>query len=149
MTIRQLLPEDYSLLNELRCVFGRALEEPDFLRVAYSPLDFDRLLQNDRVVIWVAHTEESEVVGGLQAYRLPSLVAPGEDLYLYNLAVAAPNRRQGIGSALIQTAVDYAHEHHFLSVFVQVHAEDEDAHRLYGKYAVRVDPNVTQYEFLD
>ncbi len=146
MLIRRLQPRDGAFLLQLRQVFGAAFEEQIYLQSLFPLEEAERLLTNDQVAVWVALGEEGKVKGGLQAYVLPSMAEPGFELYAYNLAVEEGSRRQGCGSALIEAALAYAEEKGMRSVFVQVHEEDEDAHRLYRRFSRHWDSNVTQYE---
>lgn len=148
MLVRRLQPGDGTLLLQLRQVFGDAFEEPSYLQSLFTLEDADRFLTNDQVAVWVAlgDQDQDQVRGGLQAYVLPSMAEPGFELYVYNLAVEEHSRRQGYGAALIKAALSYAEEKGIRGVFVQVHEEDEDAHRLYRRFSRHWDSNVTQYE---
>jgi len=150
VTIQQIRPGDARRLIELRSVFAEAFEEPDVYDPSLFGLqDAEAFLENPTVLVWVALSEQGAVIGGLHGYLLPSMTSSGCELYIYNLAVAQSQRRKGIGAALLQTVFESGARLGVLSIFVQVHEEDEAAHRLYRKFSVRSDERVTQYEFLD
>ncbi len=73
-----------------------------------------------------------EVVhGGLTAHVLPGIKRIQPEVYIYDLAVAEPFRRQGIATALIFAAKWEARNRRASCVFVQAHLEDEPAISLY------------------
>jgi aminoglycoside 3-N-acetyltransferase I len=67
------------------------------------------------------------VIGGLTAYILPSLYYPGSEAYLYDLAVAAPWKRQGIGTALLKALKEHGTPVDIKEIFVQADRPDQHA----------------------
>ena len=59
-----------------------------------------RLLGSDQFIA-LAALKDSEVVGGLAAYELVKFERERSEIYIYDLAVAAAHRREGIATALI------------------------------------------------
>ena len=57
----------------------------------------------------------------------------GDDAELYNIAVAAENRRQGIGRRLLALALKEAAERGAERVFLEVRASNTAARRLYAQ----------------
>jgi aminoglycoside 3-N-acetyltransferase I len=94
------------------------------------------VLGQDHVIALVASTGGA-VVGGLVAYELPKLERARSEVYLYDLAVAAAQRRQGIATALIARLRAIAHERGAWVVFVQADPGDGPAIALYEKLGAR------------
>src|SRR5918997_1237190 len=101
-TLRRLMPADVELLRKLNALFGDAFAAPEIYGAA-PPSDayLNGLLAKEHVVALVA-VEGEEVLGGLVAYELDKFERARRELYIYDLAVAAGHRRQGIATALIE-----------------------------------------------
>ncbi|OYX60053.1 MAG: AAC(3)-I family aminoglycoside 3-N-acetyltransferase [Sphingomonadales bacterium 32-64-17] len=78
-----------------------------------------------------------ELVGGLVAYRLDKFEQARSEIYIYDLAVAAEWRRQGIATALIAELRAIARECGAWVVYVQADHVDPPAIALYEKLGVR------------
>jgi aminoglycoside 3-N-acetyltransferase I len=87
----------------------------------------------------VAALRDGEVIGGLAAYVLPKFEQARSEVYLYDLAVAAGHRRQGVATALIACLQRVAAERGAYVIFVQADLGDEPAIALYTKLGVRED----------
>jgi len=96
------------------------------------------LLAKDHVIA-LAATVGAEAVGGLVAYELDKFEQARREVYIYDLAVAAPHRRRGIATALIRAVQAIAAERGAWVVFVQADLGDATAVALYGKLGVRED----------
>jgi aminoglycoside 3-N-acetyltransferase I len=59
------------------------------------------LLSSDYFIA-LAALKNGAVVGGLTAYELQKFEQERSEIYIYDLAVAAAHRREGIATALIQ-----------------------------------------------
>jgi aminoglycoside 3-N-acetyltransferase I len=130
-TIRRLGPGDLPALRRLNAVFGDAFD--DAHGYAAAPPDDDwcaRLLSREHVVVLVAEID-GEVIGGLVAYELDKFERARRELYIYDLAVAAPHRRRGVATALIAMLQRLAAERGAWTIFVQADLEDDPAIRLY------------------
>ncbi len=79
------------------------------------------------------------MVGGLVAYEFDKLEQPRREMYIYDLAVSAAHRRQGIATALIDRLQGIADERGAWAVFVQADHGDEPAIALYTKLGRRED----------
>jgi aminoglycoside 3-N-acetyltransferase I len=96
------------------------------------------LLAQDGFVALAAVTDDA-VVGGLAAYELRKFEQERSEFYIYDLAVAASNRRQGIATALIEDLRAIAAERGAYVIFVQADHGDEPAIALYTKLGTRED----------
>jgi aminoglycoside 3-N-acetyltransferase I len=87
----------------------------------------DRLLR--REAFWVvAAFVGDEVVGGITAHLLPMTRAEGSELFIYDLAVRADWRRQGIARRLVTTLREQAAAAGIQTIFVP--ADNDDPHAL-------------------
>jgi aminoglycoside 3-N-acetyltransferase I len=78
-------------------------------------------------------------VGGLAAYELHKFEQERSEIYIYDLAVSAEHRRQGIATSLINTLKNIAVERGVYVIFVQADYGDDPAIELYTKVGVRED----------
>jgi aminoglycoside 3-N-acetyltransferase I len=99
VTLRRLSSADVPLLRKLNVLFGEAFADTEIYAVE-PPSDayIEQLLAKEHVIALVALSGE-EVVGGLVAYEFDKFERMRRELYIYDLAVAAKQRRQGIATA--------------------------------------------------
>ena len=130
---------DVASMRAMLAMFGTAFGDVETY-TARQPDDryLKALLARDTFVAIAAFAGD-EVVGGLAAYVLPKFEQPRSELYLYDLAVAAPHRRRGIASELIGALQRLAAERGAWVVFVQADHGDDAAIALYTKLGVRED----------
>lgn len=94
------------------------------------------LLAKEHILVLVALAGE-EVLGGLVAYELEKLESERREFYIYDLAVGAEHRRQGIATALIRMLREIAARRGGWVVYVQADYGDDPAIALYEKLGVR------------
>ena len=137
ITVRRLETTDVPLLRELNTLFGEAFGDPATYG-AEPPGDsyVASLLGKDHVAVVVAQSGQ-EVVGGLVAYELDKFERERREVYIYDLAVAAAFRRQGIATALIDHLREIAGGRGARVIFVQADYGDDPAIALYEKLGVR------------
>jgi aminoglycoside 3-N-acetyltransferase I len=82
-------------------VFGDAFGEAEKYGGGPDDAYLARLLAKDHFIA-LAATKDGAVVGGLAAYELEKFEQARSEIYIYDLAVAAAQRRQGIATALIE-----------------------------------------------
>lgn len=139
LTIRRLGRADLPLLRKLNAMFGAAFGEPDTYGAA-PPEDayLESLLAKEHVAA-LAAVADGEVLGGLVAYELDKLEQARREIYVYDLAVAAPHRRRGIATALIAHLAEIAAARGAWVIFVQADPGDAPAIALYTKLGRRED----------
>lgn len=138
-TIRRLTPGDVRLLEEMCTVFGEAFDDVDTYGAARPGAAYlERLLGGEQFIA-LAALRDGAVVGGLAAYELVKFERERSEIYIYDLAVAAPCRRQGIATALIEELRTIAAERGAYVVYVQADLGDDPAIALYSKLGVRED----------
>ena len=89
--------------------------------------------------IALAALKDSVVVGGIAAYELRKFEQERSEVYIYDLAVAAAHRREGIATALIQELRKIAAARGAYVIFVQAEVGDGPAIALYTKLGARED----------
>jgi aminoglycoside 3-N-acetyltransferase I len=138
-SIRQLAPDDVALMEALLTTFGKAFDEVETYSAARpSPAYLERLLGSDHFIA-LAALKNGEVVGGIAAYELQKFEQERSEIYIYDLAVAAVHRRQGIATALIQELKKIAAARGVYVIFVQADIGDAPAIALYTKLGTRED----------
>jgi ribosomal protein S18 acetylase RimI-like enzyme len=78
---------------------------------------------------WVAENEAGEILGMVGVQQADPGV--GE---IRRLRVRQDSRRRGVGTALMETAVRFCREHHFLKITLDTFMEREPAIRLFEKF---------------
>ncbi len=118
-------------------LFGREFEEID----TYSdnqPSDayISDLLASDTFFALIAN-KGGVVVGAIAGYELKKFEQERSEFYIYDLAVDANYRRQGIATKLIEAFGKIAKEKGAWVMFVQADPPDEAAVALYDKLGTR------------
>jgi aminoglycoside 3-N-acetyltransferase I len=138
-TIRQLAPDDTALMEAMLTTFGEAFGDVRTYGAARpSKAYLARLLGRDYFIALAALKDES-VVGGIAAYELHKFEQERSEIYIYDLAVAAAHRREGIATTLIQELGRIAAARGAYVIFVQADIGDTPAIELYTKLGVRED----------
>jgi aminoglycoside 3-N-acetyltransferase I len=137
LSIRQLTPDDAGLMEALLVTFGEAFNEVETYsgnrpNAAY----LQRLLGSDYFIA-LAALKSDHVVGGITAYELKKFEQQRSEIYIYDLAVSAPHRREGIATALINELKRIAAARTAYVIFVQADIRDEPAIALYTKLGIR------------
>lgn len=135
--IRQLTAADLPQLRELNLLFGQAFHDSETYGSEPASDAYVRQLLADPYVIVLVALAGTEVAGGLVAYELRKFERQRSEIYIYDLAVAAPFRRRGIASALLQHLCRIAAQRGASSVFVQADYVDAPAIALYTKFGAR------------
>ena len=137
--VQRLLPGDVELTHGLLTVFGEAFEDVETYGAKRpSPAYLKDLLSSPTLVALVALKDE-QVVGGLVAYELRKLEQERSEIYIYDLAVSASHRREGIATALINALRAIGRERGAYVVYVQADPPDAPAVALYTKLGTRED----------
>lgn len=131
--------DDVRLFRKVLDLFGDAFEDHDTYSTA-QPDDayLERLLGGETFVA-LAAMRDGEVIGGLAAYELTKFEQARSEFYIYDLAVAAGHRRQGVATALIETLKTIAQSRGAYVIFVQADLVDDPAIALYTKLGIRED----------
>lgn len=120
-------------------MFGTAFEQVETYADAQPGTAYrERILGSDTFIA-LAALKGDDVVGGIAAYVLPKFEQERSEIYIYDLAVAAAHRREGIATALIARIKDIASLRGAYVVFVQADVGDDPAIALYTKLGRRED----------
>jgi aminoglycoside 3-N-acetyltransferase I len=138
-SIRQLAPTDVGVMQAMMTMFGEAFGEVGTYTEARPSTDYLQRLLGSEHFIALAALRGSEVVGGLAAYELRKFERERSEIYIYDLAVAAAHRRQGIATALIEALKTIAAARGAYVIFVQADRGDAPALALYAKLGARED----------
>jgi aminoglycoside 3-N-acetyltransferase I len=139
VTIHKLDSRDLNLLESMLTLFGEAFDEPDTYDSARPNSDYYQKLLNNELFVALVAMKGERVVGGLAGYELPKFEQERSEFYIYDLAVSAGDRREGIATALIDELREFAAARGAYVVFVQADCGDEPAIALYTKLGVRED----------
>jgi aminoglycoside 3-N-acetyltransferase I len=138
-TIHQIAPNDIALMEAMLTTFGEVFEDIEtYSGNRPSPAYLKRLLSSD-YFIGIAALQDNQVIGGLAAYELIKFEQERSEIYIYDLAVAATHRRQGIATALIQALKQIAQDRGSYVILVQADIGDDPAIALYTKLGIRED----------
>lgn len=97
---------------------------------AISPSHARAFLANPANYLVIAEVA-GDLAGFLLAYRLDRLDRPAGQLFVYEVAVAAPYQRQHVGTALMQFARDVVRQEHLMEAFVLTSHDNAPAIALY------------------
>lgn len=137
--VRQLGPGDVASLQGMLSMFGAAFGEVATYTGQQPDHGYLERLLSSRIFVAVAAFVGDEVVGGIAAYALPKFEQARSELYIYDLAVDARHRRQGVATAMLAKLREIAAERGVYVIFVQADHGDAPAIALYSKLGVRED----------
>jgi aminoglycoside 3-N-acetyltransferase I len=139
VTVRLLTPEDSAPMRQLLNLFGKVFGESKTY-ISRQPDDaYLTSLLASEIFVAIAAIGDSGVVGGLAGYVLPKFEQKRSEFYIYDLAVAAEHRRQGVATALIAELKRISLLRGIYVIFVQADYGDNPAIALYTKLGVRED----------
>jgi aminoglycoside 3-N-acetyltransferase I len=138
-SIRQLGPDDVAVMKALLATFGEAFDDVETYRGNRPSTSYLQQLLGSDYFIVLAALKSGEVVGGIAAYELKKFEQERSEIYIYDLAVSAAHRREGIATALIQELNNIAAARAAYVIFVQADVGDEPAIALYAKLGARED----------
>jgi aminoglycoside 3-N-acetyltransferase I len=137
--IHQLGSADIPLMEGMLTMFGEAFADVEtYGKARPAKAYLERLLVSDDFIT-LAAVKAGVVVGGLAAYVLRKFEQERSEIYIYDLAVAEGNRREGIATAMIEELKQVAGERGAYVIFVQADPVDDPAIALYTKLGVRED----------
>ena len=138
-TIRQLTDDDLPLMRDMLAMFGEAFGQADIYGDQQPSLDYLRRLLAKSTFIALAAINDDRVVGGIAAYELEKFEQERSEIYIYDLAVDAAHRREGIATMMPEEMKAIAARRGAFVIFVQAEHGDEPAIRLYSKLGTRED----------
>ena len=139
VAIRRLGAGDLALTDAWLTMFGEAFEEIDTYGKSRPSADYLGRLLSSETFVALAAVKDGAIVGGLAAYELPKFEQERSEIYIYDLAVTAAHRRQGIATALIEEVKAMAAARRAWVIFVQADLGDAPAIALYSRLGTRED----------
>jgi aminoglycoside 3-N-acetyltransferase I len=131
--------DDIAAMRAMLSLFGAAFEDQTTYVANQPDAAYLRgLLASESFVAIAAYAGET-VIGGLAGYVLPKFEQARSELYIYDLAVDAAYRRQGVATAMIEALRKAALVRGVYVIFVQADYGDDAAIALYTKLGVRED----------
>jgi aminoglycoside 3-N-acetyltransferase I len=137
--IRTLGPADVPVLEGMLAMFSEAFGEPETYGGTRPGQAYLGRLLASPLFVAIAALKGNDVVGGLAAYVLPKFEQERSEVYIYDLAVAEPHRRQGIATALIRELQAVAAARGAWVIYVQADHGDDPAIALYSGLGTRED----------
>jgi aminoglycoside 3-N-acetyltransferase I len=137
--VSRVAADDIELMAGMLAVFGEAFEDVATYSGARPSVSYLKRLLSSDTFIALAVLKGAAVVGGLAAYELRKFEQERSEIYIYDLAVAAAHRREGIATALIRELQAIAAERGAYVIYVQADRVDAPAIALYSKLGVRED----------
>ena len=135
--IRQLTAEELPEMRALNALFARCFDDPaSYAEKKPDDAYLRALLAKPHVLVMTAHMN-GVLCGGLVAYQLEKFEQARSEIYIYDLAVDAEFRRQGIATALIAKISEVAVARGAWVSFVQADYADAPALALYEKLGIR------------
>lgn len=125
--LRHLGPGDIELMNALLRTFGEVFDDASTYVDNRPGTEYLRKLLGSDCFIALTALADGEVAGGLAAYELRKFEQERSEIYIYDLAVVAKHRRQGIATALIEKLKTIAADRGAYVIFVQADTGVEDA----------------------
>ena len=130
INLRFALPEDAAAIEHvLRVAFDEFSTDytPEALRYV-TPTSDEIVGRFAEGPIWVAETQQSDIVGTV------SIVPEPDWVYIRSMAVLPTAQGHGVGGKLLQAIEQYAAENGFETLFLYTTHFSTDAIRLYEKY---------------
>lgn len=137
--VQVLSGEDIASMRAMLAMFGDAFDDQAAYTRAQPDDTYLHELLSSGTFIAIAARSGQAVVGGLAAYVLPKFEQARTEIYIYDLAVASTNRRQGIATAMIEELKKLALARGAYVIYVQADYGDDAAIALYTKLGIRED----------
>ena len=137
--IQVLTGEDVNVMRALLAMFGEAFGEIATYSHAQPDDTYLRELLSGGSFIAIAALSSQKVVGGLAAYMLPKFEQARTEIYIYDLAVEAAHRRNGMATAMIDELKKVARAKGAYVIYVQADFGDDAAISLYTKLGIKED----------
>ena len=136
--VRRLGSQDVVLMQAANRLFADVFGEEGYHGPPAGPDHLEKLLADDKFIALAAYVD-GEMAGAIAAYELVKFEAERSEIYIYDLAVDAAQRRRGIATAMIEELRQIARDRGAYVIYVQADHGDDAAIALYTKLGVRED----------
>lgn len=138
-TIERIRAGEPERMHDLLDLFATAFEDPENYNTDRPSREYLARILADPGFFALVALSANTVVGALTAYELRKYERERSEIYIYDLAVDAAYRRQGIATALIEALKPLAKARGAQVIFVQADHVDLPAVALYTKIGKRED----------
>ncbi len=136
MKVRQAIKEDMPQVLDLIIELAIFEKEPDVVEVTVADLEKEGFGENPLFICFVAEIENIIVGAALVYYRFSTW--KGRTLHLEDLIVKEANRGNGIGEALYQQVMKFAHDQGLKRVAWDVLDWNTGAIRFYERSGAKI-----------
>lgn len=134
-------------LNIIQDILMNHIDESDKKDSSSNTNHIEKLLEDDRCYLLAALMDDA-VVGYALAYRFPSLYAPENLAYLYDISVSEEHRRKGIGTLLIQSLKEYLKADNVKELWLGTGTNNKEGQGLYNATgAIKSDETFNDYTY--
>lgn len=137
--VRVLSDRDLNRMHDAHDLLGEAFEDQDAYCRARPSDQYLAELLTSRTFIALVAIDRQRVIGALAGYVLPKFEQQRSEFYIYDLAVAADHRREGVATARIQSLRHIAASRGIYVIVVQADRDDDPAIAQYANRGVRED----------
>jgi aminoglycoside 3-N-acetyltransferase I len=137
--VRALTGADVASLRLMLNLFGEAFADRETYTARQPNDEYLHGLLSSETFLAIAAFDGAAVIGGLAGYFLPKFERARSEFYIYDLAVDAAHRRQGLATAMIEELKRTAAARGAYVIFVQADYGDDPAVALYTKLGQRED----------
>jgi aminoglycoside 3-N-acetyltransferase I len=137
--VAEFVRANLAQMRELNVVFASAFEDHESYQTKPASDEYLTNLVTRADFIPLVALIDGKVVGGLAAYVLNKFEQERSEIYIYDLAVDAEYRRQGIATDLINKLREIGRKIGAYVIYVQADPPDEPAVLLYESLGNRED----------
>lgn len=131
--IKRLAPGDLGILRQMNDLFADVFEMDDeYRRSPPSDRYLLRLLSKDTFIA-LAAMRDDVLIGATTAYVLDKFEQQRSEIFIYDLAVSEPDRRQGVATQMLTELRYLATDIGAWVVIIQADDGDEPPTNLYSK----------------
>lgn len=137
MIVRSLDNQNLNEFRALMSLFSEVFDQKDTYGANQPSDGYVMELLSKKHIIHLVALLNQQVVGGLVAYVLDKFEQERSEVYIYDLAVAAAYRRQGIATKLIEQLSIIARGIGAGIIVVHTELENDPAIKLYNRLGKR------------
>ncbi len=145
ISIKKLQKDDLQIFKEMIQLFVDVFERETFSMPKSDHLQ--KLLQNDAFYAFCV-LAESKVIGGITIYVQEQYYVNKPLAYIYDLAIAQPYQRQGIGKKLLLHINQFCRKNGFEETYVPAEKDDNQAVDFYRSTKPAYEQEVIHFSYV-